>query len=248
MAGTGGRKNSHDVADYPLFTKDEYEKLCIAERLYNSLIFTGDGVTIEEWAAAVGKSERTVRRWLDDPSVMKSADVEATCKLLGISLDSLLIDSIYLNGGVYRFPFNYPTPAERGRHEPRAIAKAYSKLNENDQRLVTALIDTLRRAEIEAEEAQRAEDKYRSLVEKLALGEITEENADALQHAIWEEDHIDDKTEEEIEANWDEFLNDQRARVSELKERFYKQSAQLKKEREQQDASSTSDGIMDELC
>lgn len=247
MAGTGGRKNSHDVADYPLFTKDESLKRQIRMNLYRALIDWGG--SYEEWAAAVGKSERTVRDWLKTPSRMNAACVEATCKLFGnASLDYLRDGAYQLRGSGMPVMSNSPTKAEHDRYEPDAIAEHYASLSEDDQRAVTALIQRLVRAERKERFLAQLGEIHLSLVKKVVRGEVSDSDRDALAHGLWQGEHMDEMLDEELRVNWDSIISSQKAEIEALKAKRREQVRRLKKERDQQGASSTSDGIVDELC
>lgn len=224
----GARKNSHDVAMYPMYTNDELQRLNYTENFYRALIEWGG--TNEQWAQAVGKSTRTINRWLDNPTVIDADSLAKTCDLFGCSsMDYLLHGSYYLMGGRLPHLGNEPTRAERDRLEPDGIAKVYARLSKDDQRMVTALVNRLDRAEGEERFVTTLETQHREFVKQVVQGKLTDRDIEALENRLWEEEHIDEILREQYEDSMESVISDAQMRVDDLKAQRKEQLRNLRR-------------------
>lgn len=167
MAASGEKRAyRRDTERYPLFTEDEEQKLRHLENLYRALISWGG--TNEEWARAVGKDQRTINRWLKDPSAMDAESFSETALLLRVSEDYLLNGSHHLRPSCADADSsNAPTIAETDLYAASDVGLAYCELNEENQRIVTSLIMRL----LKAEESERELAWFRQLARERFQGD-----------------------------------------------------------------------------
>ena len=154
MAGTGGERDSFMGTDSPhphgdLPTKDGYplwsaypsvaqlRSRVLMEALINA------GVTVDEWADAIGlKGEyvKTLFRQKDVTNHLDACQVETTCKMIGVSDE-------YLRMGIVTQPFvggiTEPTDATSACYAPEKLVEAYAKLDDEERSKVTTYISDM---------------------------------------------------------------------------------------------------------
>lgn len=224
------RSYQHNRANYPLAADSELEQVRRSVNLYSAA--TKWGGTVEEWAHHVGKSERTVRRWLKDPSTMDAESVSKTCKLFNVSLHYLRNGAIVFDGLSKASPLWRPTSAEKGRYDADSMAKAYSRLDESEQRAVTAIVERMLIAHrLTAQLAGKD-----VLLKRVLTEEISEEELDSIYYG----EMLAEEIAEEQALDYEQYqaLDDARDELERVKAAF---SRAQRSSKQQGDAAQGAD-------
>ena len=213
LEGAKKRSNRHDIEKFPLETNEEYEQLLHSCSLIEALYKWGGSDA--EWAKYVGVVERTVRRWIDDPSRMNVEALDRTCALTGVSPDYLLDGHLSFWGSLQRMPWE-PTAAEKDRYDVDTMREAYSRLDEEDQRTVTRLVEKLIAGSVAMRTSEITVDLIDDLVDRAYHGEVTDDEWEQRYHNIF----VAEEAQEEQEPSGleNDAIPELKQRITELKE------------------------------
>lgn len=212
--GAGKRSNSHDLEKFPLATDDEYERLHHSESLLEALYQWGGSDAV--WADYLGVSERTVRRWIDDPSGMNSEALDKTCALTGVSRGSLIDGHVTYRGVWSPSTWWRPSAAEKDRYDEDTMKKAYAQLDKEDQRLVTQFVEKLLVAKRDARALESGDEWTNDLIIRAYKGEVSDEEWEHIYFERFEAELIaDEQADEWLQT---QAIPETRQRIAELKE------------------------------